>query len=323
VIDIWSQVDWIRPGYLGDKWTFLDQYTTQEIIKLKPQYDANGDLLKAKEFKQQTGYKNLNELYEKLKPLYIRRLKKDVLDLPPKIYETREVKLKPQQQKLYDRMKEDMKIMIEGMDARELQFKAPTLLVQLLRLSQIADGFITDPLVDGVTWLSENAKLSCIDELVDELTLEDNKCVIWSRFVPMVKKLYERYKEKYNAVYITGSVKMDDRADMIDKFQNDPTSKVFIGQIQSGGIGITLTAANYEIFVDKAFLSPSYILQAEDRCHRISQTKTVVIISIVAKNTVDEKWESLIKEKRKVAEHLLGDIDPTKLAKKDFLELLN
>ena len=310
VIDIWSQVDWIRPGYLGSRWGFEDRYMIKQTMVLKD----------SREFKQIMGYKNLKELQKKLYPLYIRRLKSEVLDLPPKIYETREIELNKEQKAAYAKMKEEMRVWIEDMDEVEVQAKARTILVQLLRLSQITDGFLTDVTWDKPIWFKESAKIKELDGLIEEVIQSGNKCVIWSRFVPMVLKLHERYK-KYNAVHITGSVKIDDRTKNIDKFQNDPRCLIMIGQIQSGGMGITLTAANTEIFMDKAFISPSNIVQAIDRLHRIGQKKSVVIISLVAKYTVDTHWEKLLERKKKMAETLLGD-KISRLNKKNITEML-
>jgi len=187
---------------------------------------------------------------------------------------------------------------------------AKTILVQFLRLSQLTGGFVTDSQLKKPVWMKQPSKLSALDELLEEIIASGGKVVVWSRFVPVVKRLYERYKDKYTdlsrcyecpeklkcmtsdkkcagAVYLTGSVPMAERQVMIDKFQTDPNCKVFIGQMQSGGMGITLTAASSEIFYDKAFISPSTVVQAEDRLHRISQEKPVVIITLVAEGTVD------------------------------------
>ena len=311
VEDIWSQIDWVKPGYLGSRWQFEDKYMIKQTIVLKD----------SREFKQVMGYQNLKELQAKLTPLYIRRLKSQVLDLPEKVRQVREVELTKEQMDAYVRMKEEMRVMLTDMDEREVHAKARTILVQLLRLSQITGGFITDVSWEKPVWLKTSAKLTELDTLVDEVIASGNKVVLWSRFVPMVLALHERYK-KYNAVYLTGSVKVEDRTKMIEQFQTDKDVGVFVGQVQSGGMGITLHAANTEIFVDKAFISPSSVLQAEDRLHRIGQKKTVVIITLVAKNTVDAHWERLIARKIKLAEQLLGDAPGWDLKKSDLMDMV-
>jgi len=199
---------------------------------------------------------------------------------------------------------------------------AKTILVQFLRLSQLTGGFVTDSQLKKPVWMKQPSKLSALDELLEEIIANGGKVVVWSRFVPVVKRLYELYKDKHGACYLTGSVPMAERQVMIDKFQTDPSCKAFIGQVQSGGMGITLTAASSEIFYDKAFISPSTVVQAEDRLHRISQEKPVVIITLVAEGTVDQHWERLIKRKKKVAQQLLGDIPGFNVTGDDLKGLL-
>ncbi|HUS89841.1 MAG TPA: DEAD/DEAH box helicase [Desulfosporosinus sp.] len=317
--DIWSQIDWIRPGYLGNRWQFEDRYMLKQAVVLRPKAGET----KPREFRQVVGYRNLKELHEKLTPLYIRRLKTDVLkDLPPKIHQVREVELHGEQMEMYARMKTEMRVMVEDLDETEVQAKARTILVQLLRLSQITGGFITDVGLKVPYWMKQNAKLNELDEVLEEIIESGHKCVLWSRFVPMVHKLYERYNSKYKAVYLTGSVPVKDRDQMIQDFQDNPDIKIFVGQIQSGGMGITLHSASYEVFVDKAFISPSNILQAEDRLHRLGQKNSVNIITLIAKNTVDMHWEALLEKKKHLAQQLIGDSPGWDWKKQDMLDIL-
>ena len=87
-------------------------------------------------------------------------------------------------------------------------------------------------------------------------------------------------------------------------------------------MGITLHAASTEVFVDKAFISPSSIMQAIDRLHRIGQKNPVTVISLIASNTVDERWDKLIEKKRKMSEQILGDTEQFRLDKNALLNLL-
>lgn len=298
--DIYSQIDWVKPGYLGRTfWGFLDRYTYRGF------------------FNEIAGYKNLDELKKKIEPFFIRRLKKETLDLPPKIYETRDVELNAKERRAYDSMKKDMFVRISKMDEKDVIAYANEILTQMIRLSQIADGFITDPNFRNPEWF-DSSKIKVLDEIVDEATTT-GKLVLWSRFVPMVMKL----KDRYNAPYISGHVPSQERAKNVEMFQNDPSIKIFVGQVQSGGMGITLHAASTEVFVDKAFISPSYIIQSEDRCHRIGMSDNpLTIISLIAKNTVDEKWDKLIIKKRSLSEQILGDTEKLSMDKNTLLDFL-
>ena len=295
--DIWSQVDWIQPGYLGRTyWSFLDKYT----------YSGP--------FNEIAGYKNIDELRKKLQHLFIRRLKKDTLDLPPKIFETREIELNAKERRAYNSMKKEMIVRIEQMNEADIIAQANEILTQMIRLSQIADGFITDKNLRKPEWF-DSSKIRILDEIVDEVTTAGNKIVIWSRFVPMVMKL----KDRYNAPYISGHVPLEERAKNVERFQTDPKTNIFIGQVQSGGMGITLHAASTEVFVDKAFISPSNIIQAIDRLHRIGQKNPVTIISLIATKTVDVRWDKLIEKKRLMSDKILGDTEQFRLDKEAFV----
>lgn len=298
LIDIWSQVDWVKPGYLGTFWNFCDKYCERD------------------NFQSVIGYKDIDKLKRILDTIYIRRLKKDILSLPPKIYETKYIELSSKELKAYKDMKKDMYVFIKNMSQEEIIAKAPTILIQLLRLSQLTNGFMTDKGIDGKAFWFGESKFKELDNIVAEVIDNGNKIVLWSRWVPCVKSLYERY-QKYNSVYLSGSVKSEERIEAINAFQKGD-AKVFVGQIQSGGSGITLTAANTEVFLDKAFLSPSSIFQAEDRLHRISQKKNVVIISLLVENTIDTHWEKLLKNKHSMAVELLDD-DMTFSMKKEYI----
>lgn len=327
VEDIWSQVDWINPGCFGSYWSFEDTYMQTLKIPVDRYSKDKADPSKPqKYFKEIIGYKNLDKLKEKLAPLYIRRLKENVLDLPPKIYSDREVELVSEQKKAYKSMKEEMLLFVRTMKEQDVLVKAQSILIQMLRLSQITSGFITDVSMENPTWFENSAKLKIIQEIVEETIASGDKIVLWSRWVPMVKHLIKTYSvSPYNAVCISGFVKDQERKEAVYSFQNDPTCRVFVGQVQSGGMGIDLYAGNVQIFIDKAFLSPSTVLQAEDRQFRIGQTKTVVIINLFAKDTIDVYWEKLLKKKKKIANTIFDEKDmsaPPKTTKEDILELL-
>lgn len=287
-IDIWSQIDFLRPGYLGSYWSFEDNYVDRGY------------------FKEIVGYRNLDILKKKLEPLYIRFLKKDVLDLPDKIYTTRESIIEGDQLKAYEQMRDEMRVSIEKMGEEEVIAKTREILTMLIRLSQITSGFITDKCLENPYAFEKNSKLDILTDIVEEVINNNKPIVIWCRFLPTVELLNNTFKDKYSVSVLTGDTHTRDRQKIIDDFQNGKTN-IFIGQILAGGMGINLFKADTEVFFEKSFLSPSSIIQAEDRLHRIGQKNNVTVISLVSKNTIDEKWEKLLEKKRDVAEQILGD----------------
>lgn len=360
--DLHSQMDWLLPDFLGSFWSFQDKYLNFLILKKRHDEETKltGKNCKCKkcgkwspeqkyasmytckcaepewneqEFKKLIGYKNLDELKFKLEPYYIRRLKKDVLkDLPDKIYEQREVSLSGELLKAYNNMKEDMHVLIRNMSDSEVTAKAATIMTQMLRLSQLTCGFISDKNLEQPVFYKENPKVDALDDIVDEVLGNDDKIVIWTRFRPFMFYLYKRYSEgykyagetkKHDVAYLCGQMQAKIKDDNIYRFQNDPNCKMMIGTVQAVGIGITLHAANVEVFTDLSFLSPSTVEQATDRLHRLGQKKTVVVIDTIAKNTVDEHWIKILENKQQVSNMIFDDDGIVRInTKNNLLKLL-
>jgi len=141
-----------------------------------------------------------------------------------------------------------------------------------------------------------------LEETLDDLLLnEKNKIVIFARFlaeIAAIEKMLTKKKVKYGK--IAGEVALDEREQAIASFQNDPEYRVFIAQIQTGGLGITLTAANIAIFYSLNFSYADYD-QCKARLHRIGQDNKVTYIHLVAEGTVDEKIMKALRQKKKVA----------------------
>ena len=165
---------------------------------------------------QIVGYKNLDQLKEQFEDIMLRRLKKDVLDLPDKIYTTEYVEMTPKQTKIYNEVYSDISDNIDKVT------QAVNPLSELIRLRQ-ATGYT------GIlsSTIKESAKLERLDELLEEIVSNGNKAIIFSNWTSMTNPTYERYKNLYNPAIITGETK--DRVAEQDKFMNDNTCKIIIG----------------------------------------------------------------------------------------------
>ena len=165
---------------------------------------------------QIVGYKNLDQLKEQFEDIMLRRLKKDVLDLPDKIYTTEYVEMTPKQAKIYNEVYSDISDNIDKVT------QAVNPLSELIRLRQ-ATGYT------GIlsSTIKESAKLERLDELLEEIVSNGNKAIIFSNWTSMTNPTYERYKNLYNPAIITGETK--DRVAEQDKFMNDDTCKIIIG----------------------------------------------------------------------------------------------
>jgi SNF2 family DNA or RNA helicase len=134
---------------------------------------------------------------------------------------------------------------------------------------------------------------------------EEKKLVVIARFVPEIKaicKLLEQMKVGYSCVM--GGVR--DRDEQVARFQNDPEVQVFVGQIQTAGLGITLTAASTMVFYSLDY-SMSNFEQAKARTHRVGQVEKCTYIYLVAKNTVDEKVLQTLHNKADLARILIDN----------------
>ena len=251
------------------------------------------------------GYRNLAELQEALNDLMIRRLKKDVLDLPEKIYATEVVEMSKAQSVIYNEVREEIK---KNIDKIKISNNP---LAQLIRLRQ-ATGF-TGILSSSV---QESAKLDRLEELVEEISENGQKCIIFSNWTDMTEPCFKRLK-KYNPAIVTGQTK--DRVAEQDKFMNDASCKCIIGTIGAMGTGLTLTAASTVIFLDSPW-NRANKEQAEDRAHRIGTKTNITIITIVCKDTIDERIEEIVYKKGAMADMLVdGEMD---LSKTDIIDFL-
>ena len=251
------------------------------------------------------GYRNLGELQENLDSLMLRRLKKDALDLPEKFHSIEYVEMSSKQAKVYNEVKQEIKEQIDKIKVSNNP------LAQLIRLRQ-ATGFT------GIlsSQIKESAKLDRLEEIVEELVANGEKCIIFSNWTDMTTPTYERLK-RFNPAIITGETK--DRVAEQDKFMNDNRCKCIIGTIGAMGTGLTLTAASTVIFLDSPW-NRANKEQAEDRAHRIGTKSNLNVITIVCKDTIDERIEELVYKKGAMADALVdGKVDLNKSEVIDYL----
>ena len=230
------------------------------------------------------GYKNLDELQEKLNKIMLRRLKDDVLDLPDKVFIDEYVEMSNKQQKIYNEVFDDIKSNIDMIKI------AANPLAQLIRLRQ-ATGYT------GIlsSTIQESAKLDRLEQLVEDSVNNNQKVVVFSNWTQMTDIIYKRLKT-YNPAIITGDTNVNDRQLMVDKFQNNNKCKVIIGTIGAMGTGLTLTAGTVVIFVDEPWTKAAFN-QAVDRCHRIGTTSKITVYVLLAKNTIDERIHEIVEKK--------------------------
>ena len=250
------------------------------------------------------GYKNIPQLKNMLQPNMLRRLKKDILDLPPKVHSTEYIENSNYQQKLYD------KIMTSMIEERESIVKSLNPLSQFLHLRQVngSPELVDDSIsIDDKDYLSKNAKLARLLELVKDILSDENeKIVIFSNWVEPLRTIYKFISKQYKVCCYTGTMSSDEREKHKQAFINDPERRVILGTVGALGTSHTLTVARNVIFYDSPW-NPSDIEQAEDRCHRPGTTSTVFVYSLITKGTVDEKVHQILSKKEGTANYIVDN----------------
>ena len=245
------------------------------------------------------GYRHLDELVEKVHSIAFRIKIEDAVDLPPFIDETRAITLEPKAQSLYRMLEQDCYAELANGEVT-----ARNVLTQLLRLAQCTGGFIRDDIKSEAQQVS-GAKLDALEDIIDTCLDEEKKVVVFARFVPEIEAIAAMLKKKkigYAQIYGATT----DRADQVKKFQEDAEVKVFIGQLQTTGMGLTLTAANVAVFYSLDFSYANYE-QSRARIHRIGQKQKCLYIHLVGKGTVDEKILNALKHKGDIAKIMVDD----------------
>ena len=245
------------------------------------------------------GYRNLDELAEKLKSFSYRVLKDECLDLPDKTFMKRIIQLTPDQKKLYTQMKQ---MALAEMNGKMIT--TSTALTQLMRMQQITCGYFKAD--DGTTQEINNNRIGELTNLLDEI---EGKTVIWAHWQNDVKHIIKAVVKEYGQgcrVDYYGLTPQSERQDNINKFQNDPKVRFFIGTPATGGYGITLTAASNMIYYSNGY-DLEKRQQSEARIDRIGQKKPMTYIDILAEDTVDERIVKALRKKVNIATQIMGE----------------
>ena len=239
------------------------------------------------------------EFMERLHSIAFRATKAECLDLPEFTDIIQRVELEPAAMRTYKQLVKD-----SYAELSEGTVTATNVLTQLLRLSQLTGGFIGND-ADATAEQVSSAKLDALSDLVDSAVHDGKKLVVIARFIPEINAICKMLKEKgIRYARISGEVK--DRPKEIDAFQNDPDVMVFMGQIATAGLGITLTAASTMVFYSLDYSMSNYE-QTRARIHRVGQRFPCTYIHLVAKGTVDEKVLKALNDKASLAKTLVDD----------------
>ncbi len=283
--DLWTLIDWVNPGLLGDRKRFQTLFRTP--------IEKHGDA---------AAQARLNR---RLRPFMLRRTKEAVAtELPPRTEILDRVDLPKSQQALYETVRSAMDARVrEAVSKRGLAAARITVLDALLKLRQVC----CDPALvktEAARSVTDSAKRARLRELLGELVAEGRRVLVFSQFVEMLR-LIEADLVAAGISHLTLTGQTQNRAEVLDSFAQGEAA-VFLLSLKAGGVGLTLTEADTVILYDP-WWNPAVERQAMDRTHRIGQDKPVFVHRLVAAGTVEEKILDMQARKQALADALFDD----------------
>ena len=290
-IDIWSQYRFLDKTVFGDN-----------FFKFRGRYAIMGGYGN----KKIVGYKDLEGLIKKEHSIAFRVTKDEALDLPEQTFETRKIQFNQKEKNLYERIKKDSYAELDGGG----HITATTVLTRLLRLQQLAGGFLVQDDAQKPQLVCR-AKLDAMEDIIEDYVIgSGKKLVIFARFIAEVKAIMELadkvLPKELKQVAIYGDIKKEDRGDIVKQFQEDPKTVLFIGQIDTAGTGITLTAADTCVYYSKNFNYATYS-QSLSRIHRIGQRNCCTYIDLEIEGTIDELISKALSRKEDMAKTVVDN----------------
>ena len=280
--DLRSLFDFILPGYLGDAAKFREQYRIPiEVARNKE---------RAKLLQKITA------------PFLLRRIKTDkaiIKDLPDKVITNEYAFLEKEQAALYQSVVSDSIHKTKSADPKMRSFVILGLLTSLKQIC--AHPRVYDKQSPAEMKLSGKAKL--LISRLKEILFNGEKTLVFSQYVETLECLERIIKKELGetALIYHGSLSQETRAEIVDKFQGDPSVRILLVSLRAGGLGLNLTAASRVIHYD-LWYNPAVENQATDRAFRIGQKRTVFVHRFITKNSFEEKVDAMITSKQELAD---------------------
>jgi hypothetical protein len=279
LLDLWSLMTFAMPGLLGSRAHFARIYGSKNDPFAR------------------------HRLAARVRPFLLRRTKAQVAtDLPDRIEEDLFCEMEGEQQLLYRaELKRAQQLLLGIKTQKELAEQQFHFLVSLLRLRQIC----CDPRLRNPESTAPSAKTEALLEQLEPLMEEGEKVLVFSQFVELLDLLRPLLDQRqWPVFYLAGHT--ENRGELVRNFQNSEGPAVFLISLKAGGFGLNLTAANYVVLFDP-WWNPAVENQAIDRTHRIGQQNKVIAYRLLIKGSIEEKIRALQKQKKALAEDVLGE----------------
>lgn len=280
--ELWSLFDFIMPNYLYSHTKFVERFE-RPIVK--------------------EGQKEvLEDLGKHIEPFILRRMKNEVLtELPEKIETKMMAEMTPEQEKVYQaylqniRQELSAEISQNGVEKSRMQ-----ILAALTRLRQIC----CHPATFIENYDADSGKLKLLIQTVTEILENGHRILIFSQFTSMLEIIAEEIKKQgIEYFYLSGNTKISERKDYVTRF-NEGEGSIFLISLKAGGTGLNLVGADVVIHYDP-WWNPAVEEQATDRVYRIGQKKSVQVIRLLTKNTIEEKIDKLQKRKKQLSDSVI------------------
>ena len=298
--DLYGQLSFACPGLLGSYNHFRAHYSTP-IDKFDDRQRARA-------------------LQAKINPFILRRTKAQVAtELPDKTEIILHCEMEPEQRSVYDAYEQEFRNFLLTTKEGDIPRERLHVLQGLTKLRQICNAPVL--LNDEAYYGNASAKIDRLMEQIENKS-PNHKILVFSQFVSMLDLIRtELEARQISFEYLTGQT--TNRADHVNRFQNDDTVRVFLISLKAGGTGLNLTQADYVYLVDP-WWNPAVENQAIDRSYRIGQKKNVIAVRLICPDTIEEKILDLQASKRELADNLVKtDTAIVKsLSKADLLRLL-
>ena len=289
--DIWAQIKFLDQGtHLGDSFS-----------EFKKSYDFSNDF-NSNELSKNNFETCLNSVWPEISSFCVRETKESAgIELPNKTIKKIYTDWEDRQYDLYQQFRNNLRAIIikEGLIKED---NAEDVLKRLLRLVQIA----SNPALVDEDYKSQPGKMEYLEELVETIIKNREKCIIWSSFTQNVDYFHKVF-HAHGACKVHGKLSYEQRNQSIEKFKTNSENKILIATPGAAKEGLTLTMANHTIFYDRTFSLDDY-LQSQDRIHRISQNRPCFVYNLIMQDSIDEWVNILLEAKHLAAQLAQGDI---------------
>jgi SNF2 family DNA or RNA helicase len=286
--DLWSQLNFVNPGLLGDLSFFRKEFAS-------PIEKAGDD-------------DREDKLRKIIKPFILRRTKDMVAsDLPPLTEQTVFCDMTEEQYKTYEEEKSAVRNSIfKSIESTGLEKSAIVVLQGLMKLRQISNH----PILANDEYISGSGKFETVLQDMESVISEGHKILVFSSFVKHLA-LYSAELTKKRIRFSLLTDASTNRERIVNNFQDDPENKIFLISLKAGGVGLNLTAADY-VFILDPWWNPASEMQAMNRAHRIGQEKSVFMYKYITTNSIEEKITRLQEKKSKLADTFITSNNPLK-----------